>query len=134
MCSEPDLCPRLCLLKREEGQGFGFYLRKESGCRGHIVQQVAPWSAAERSGLRAGDRILEVNEVFVDNQEYTKVHTYDLKGCCSSTSIHLLLVASYTEFCFLQDEHLRSEIQAIPKQKCYHYEPVGKLWLYDVGM
>ncbi|XP_026780594.3 Na(+)/H(+) exchange regulatory cofactor NHE-RF3 [Pangasianodon hypophthalmus] len=70
---EPDLCPRLCPLKREEGQGFGFYLRKESGCRGHVVQQVAPWSAAERSGLRDGDRILEVNEDFVDNQEYSRV-------------------------------------------------------------
>lgn len=67
--------PRLCLLKREEGQGFGFYLRKESGYRGHVVHQVAPWSAAERSGLRDGDHILEVNEAFVDNQEYSKVKT-----------------------------------------------------------
>lgn len=73
LSSEPDLHPRLCLLKREEGQGFGFCLRKETGCRGHIVHQVAPWSAAERSGLRDGDRILEINEVFVDNQEYSKV-------------------------------------------------------------
>ncbi|KAL6471061.1 hypothetical protein MHYP_G00197110 [Metynnis hypsauchen] len=71
--TEPALCPRLCLLKREEGEGFGFYLRKETGCRGHVVQQVAPWSAAERSGLRDGDRVLEVNENFVDNQEYEKV-------------------------------------------------------------
>ncbi|XP_060743575.1 Na(+)/H(+) exchange regulatory cofactor NHE-RF3 [Tachysurus vachellii] len=70
---EPDFCPRLCLLKREVGQGFGFCLRKESGCRGHVVHQVTPWSAAERSGLSDGDRILEVNEAFVDNQEYTKV-------------------------------------------------------------
>ncbi|KAI4904562.1 hypothetical protein NFI96_029625 [Prochilodus magdalenae] len=70
---EPAVCPRLCLLKREEGEGFGFCLRKETGCRGHVVQQVAPWSAAERSGLRDGDRVLEVNEDFVDNQEYEKV-------------------------------------------------------------
>lgn len=75
LSSEPDLCLRSCLLKREVGQGFGFYLRKESGCRGHVVQQVAPWSAAERSGLRDGDRILQVNEAFVDDQEYTKVKT-----------------------------------------------------------
>lgn len=73
LSSEPDLCPRLCLLKREEGQGFGFYLRKESGCGGYVVQQVTPWSAAERSGLRDGDRILEINEDFVDNQAYSKV-------------------------------------------------------------
>lgn len=98
MSSEPDLCLRLCLLKREESQGFGFYLRKQSGCRGHIVQQVAPWSAAERSGLRDGDRILEVNEDFVDNQEYAKVQNHDIKRCCLSNSICLLIVASYTEF------------------------------------
>ncbi|XP_026869203.2 Na(+)/H(+) exchange regulatory cofactor NHE-RF3 [Electrophorus electricus] len=69
----PDLCPRLCLLKREEGEGFGFYLREDQGCRGHVVQQVTPWSAAQRSGLRDGDRILEVNEHFVDNQEHSEV-------------------------------------------------------------
>uniref|UniRef100_A0A3B1K3H5 Na(+)/H(+) exchange regulatory cofactor NHE-RF3-like n=1 Tax=Astyanax mexicanus TaxID=7994 RepID=A0A3B1K3H5_ASTMX len=71
--TEPAVKPRLCLLKREEGVGFGFFLRKERSCRGHVVQQVSPWSAAERSGLRDGDRVLEVNEDFVDNQEYEKV-------------------------------------------------------------
>ncbi|XP_072548209.1 Na(+)/H(+) exchange regulatory cofactor NHE-RF3 [Salminus brasiliensis] len=71
--TEPAVSPRLCLLKREEGEGFGFYLRNERGCRGHVVQQVALWSAAERSGLRDGDHVLEVNEDFVDNQEYEKV-------------------------------------------------------------
>ncbi|KAF4086023.1 hypothetical protein AMELA_G00101370 [Ameiurus melas] len=88
---EPDLCPRLCLLKREEGEGFGFNLRKESGCRGHVVQQVAPWSAAERSGLRDGDRILEVNENFVDNQEYSKVV---LKVQASGLQLCLLVLSA----------------------------------------
>ncbi|KAF7699967.1 Na(+)/H(+) exchange regulatory cofactor NHE-RF3 isoform X2 [Silurus meridionalis] len=88
---EPNLCPRLCLLVREQGQGFGFHLRKESGCRGHVVQQVAPWSAAERSGLRDGDRILEVNEDFVDNQEYSKVV---LKVQASGLQLCLLVLNS----------------------------------------
>ncbi|XP_058269762.1 Na(+)/H(+) exchange regulatory cofactor NHE-RF3 isoform X1 [Hemibagrus wyckioides] len=88
---EPDLCPRSCLLKREVGQGFGFYLRKESGCRGHVAQQVAPWSAAERSGLRDGDHILEVNEAFVDDQEYTKVV---LKVQASGLQLCLLVLSA----------------------------------------
>ncbi|XP_076833499.1 Na(+)/H(+) exchange regulatory cofactor NHE-RF3 isoform X2 [Brachyhypopomus gauderio] len=87
----PDVCPRLCLLKREEGQGFGFYLQKETGCRGHVVQQVASWSAAERSGLRDGDRILEVNEDFVDNQEHSKVV---LKVQASGLHVCLLVLSA----------------------------------------
>ncbi|XP_062872560.1 Na(+)/H(+) exchange regulatory cofactor NHE-RF3 [Trichomycterus rosablanca] len=89
--AEPDLRPKLCLLKREENQSFGFYLRKESGCRGHVVQQIAPWGAAERSGLRDGDRILEVNEDFVDNQDYLKVV---LKVQASGLHLYLLVLSA----------------------------------------
>uniref|UniRef100_A0A673L473 Na(+)/H(+) exchange regulatory cofactor NHE-RF4-like n=1 Tax=Sinocyclocheilus rhinocerous TaxID=307959 RepID=A0A673L473_9TELE len=70
---EPDVHPRLCVLKREEGQGFGFYLSKDAGCRGHVVRQVESWSSTERGGLRKGDRILEVNEDFVDDKEHSTV-------------------------------------------------------------
>lgn len=73
MSTEPDAHPRLCVLKREEGQGFGFYLSKDTGCRGHVVRQVEPWSSAERGGLKKGDRVLEVNEDFVDDKEHSTV-------------------------------------------------------------
>uniref|UniRef100_A0A673L173 PDZ domain-containing protein n=1 Tax=Sinocyclocheilus rhinocerous TaxID=307959 RepID=A0A673L173_9TELE len=69
--TEPDVHPRMCVLKREEGQGFGFYLSKDAGCRGHVVRQVEPWSSAELGGLKKGDRILEVNEDFVDDKEHS---------------------------------------------------------------
>uniref|UniRef100_A0A8C2KYC1 PDZ domain containing 3a n=1 Tax=Cyprinus carpio TaxID=7962 RepID=A0A8C2KYC1_CYPCA len=69
--TEPDVHPRMCVLKREEGQGFGFYMSKDAGCRGHVVRQVEPWSSAERGGLKKGDRILEVNEDFVDDKEHS---------------------------------------------------------------
>ncbi|XP_026082954.1 Na(+)/H(+) exchange regulatory cofactor NHE-RF3-like [Carassius auratus] len=58
---------------RDEGQGFGFFLSKDAGCRGHVVRQVESWSSAEQGGLRKGDRILEVNEDFVDDKEHSTV-------------------------------------------------------------
>ncbi|XP_066500970.1 Na(+)/H(+) exchange regulatory cofactor NHE-RF4 [Hoplias malabaricus] len=87
--TEPDVRPRLCLLNRGEGEGFGFSLRKEKGCRGHMVQQVTPWSPAQRSGLQDGDRVIEVNEDFVDNQEYEKVV---LKVQASGSQLFLLVL------------------------------------------
>ncbi|XP_030633965.1 Na(+)/H(+) exchange regulatory cofactor NHE-RF3 [Chanos chanos] len=71
--TEPELRPRLCLLKREEGQSFGFYLCQDKGFRGHKVQHVDLWSTACRSGLRDGDHILEVNGEFVDNKDHSAV-------------------------------------------------------------
>lgn len=68
--------PRLCALKREQGQCLGFYLSKDAGCRGHVVRQVEPWSCAERGGLREGDRVLEVNENFVDDKDHLTVRAH----------------------------------------------------------
>lgn len=66
--------PRLCVLKREEGESFGFHLRVEKGLRGHVVRQVTQWGVAERNGVKDGDRLLEVNENFVDDAEHTEVN------------------------------------------------------------
>ncbi|CAB1348538.1 unnamed protein product [Coregonus sp. 'balchen'] len=59
---DPDLSPvpRLCQIKCKEGQSLGFNLRMERSCRGYVVRQVDPWSPAELSGLKDGDRVLEV--------------------------------------------------------------------------
>ncbi|KAL0993776.1 hypothetical protein UPYG_G00113800 [Umbra pygmaea] len=59
------LTPRLCILKREEGESFGFRLRVERGCHGHVIRQVTASGVADCSGLKDGDRLLEVNESFV---------------------------------------------------------------------
>uniref|UniRef100_A0A8C4TGI1 PDZ domain containing 3a n=1 Tax=Erpetoichthys calabaricus TaxID=27687 RepID=A0A8C4TGI1_ERPCA len=52
---------------------FGFCLRLEEATEGHVIRQVEPWSLAERSGLQDGDRVLEINGVFVDHLEHNKV-------------------------------------------------------------
>uniref|UniRef100_A0A667Z9L5 NHERF family PDZ scaffold protein 4b n=1 Tax=Myripristis murdjan TaxID=586833 RepID=A0A667Z9L5_9TELE len=65
--------PRLCILRREEGQSYGFHLRVERGFQGHIIRNVTPLGVAERSGLRDGDRLLEVNNCFVDDVPHPEV-------------------------------------------------------------
>ncbi|XP_066504674.1 NHERF family PDZ scaffold protein 4b [Hoplias malabaricus] len=65
--------PRVCVLKREEGQNLGFHLRVERGHQGHVVRNVDVRGVAERGGLRDGDCLLEVNEMFVGDLEHVKV-------------------------------------------------------------
>lgn len=75
LCAEPEPSPlpRMCHLKRLEGQNFGFYLQADQSGRAPEVLTVEQWSPAELSGLREGDRVLEVNEDFVDKMDFHKV-------------------------------------------------------------
>ncbi|XP_034540533.1 PDZ domain containing 3b isoform X2 [Notolabrus celidotus] len=69
--SKPN--PRLCVLKREEGETYAFNLRVEGGREGHIIRNVASGGVAERSGLRDGDRLLEVNNCYVNDVPHPEV-------------------------------------------------------------
>ncbi|KAL2085831.1 hypothetical protein ACEWY4_019151 [Coilia grayii] len=71
--TETDVPLQLCRLKREQGQGFGFHLQRQDGIQGHRVGRVEPWSAAERSGLRKGHQVLEVNGKYVHHKEHAQV-------------------------------------------------------------
>lgn len=65
--------PRLCVLKREEWESYGFHLRVERGRQGHIIKNVASGGVAGRSGLQDGDRLLEVNNCYVDDVPHPEV-------------------------------------------------------------
>ncbi|XP_062289065.1 NHERF family PDZ scaffold protein 4b isoform X1 [Scomber scombrus] len=65
--------PRLCALKREEGESYGFHLRVERGRHGHIIRNVVSGGVAGRSGLQDGDRLLEVNNCYVDDVPHPEV-------------------------------------------------------------
>nr|XP_033494233.1 Na(+)/H(+) exchange regulatory cofactor NHE-RF3-like [Epinephelus lanceolatus] len=65
--------PRLCVLKREEGESYAFHLRVERGCQGHVIRNVVSGGIAACSGLKDGDRLLGVNNCYVDDVPHPEV-------------------------------------------------------------
>lgn len=65
---------RSCFLKlRPDFQGYGFNLQAEKGKPGQFIGKVEAGSPAEVSGLRLGDRLLEVNGVNVTGETHGQV-------------------------------------------------------------
>ncbi|KQK73460.1 Na(+)/H(+) exchange regulatory cofactor NHE-RF1 [Amazona aestiva] len=72
MSSSAVPAARLCRLERGP-DGYGFHLHGEKGKPGQFIRLVEPGSPAERSGLRAGDRLLEVDGENVERQGHQQV-------------------------------------------------------------
>ena len=71
--------PRLCFLSTggpNPNPGFGFHLRGERTRGGQWIRRVEPGSCAELSGLRAGDRVVEVNGENVERETHHQVSRY----------------------------------------------------------
>ncbi|XP_069729039.1 Na(+)/H(+) exchange regulatory cofactor NHE-RF1 [Phaenicophaeus curvirostris] len=64
--------PRLCRLQRGP-DGYGFHLHGEKGKPGQFIRLVEAGSPAERSGLRAGDRLVEVDGENVERESHQQV-------------------------------------------------------------
>jgi len=67
--------PRVCHLHRvPDYDGYGFKLRAEEGKPGQFISDVDAGSPADTAGLRDGDRIVRVNGVNVNNEDYSQVN------------------------------------------------------------
>ncbi|XP_054850633.1 Na(+)/H(+) exchange regulatory cofactor NHE-RF2 isoform X1 [Eublepharis macularius] len=90
--------PRLCAMQKGDN-GYGFHLHGEKGKSGQFIRKVEPDSPAEAAGLRAGDRVVEVNGVNVEKETHHQV-VQRIKAVEAET--RLLVVDKET------DEYLRN--------------------------
>lgn len=67
-----ELRPRLCFMKKG-ANGYGFNLHSDKSKPGQFIRAVDPGSPAEASGLRAQDRIVEVNGVCMEGKQHGDV-------------------------------------------------------------
>lgn len=67
-----ELRPRLCFISKGE-RGYGFHLHGERSRGGQFIRKVEPGSCADLAGLRAGDRVVEVNGENVENETHHEV-------------------------------------------------------------
>ncbi|KAI4897190.1 hypothetical protein NFI96_014899 [Prochilodus magdalenae] len=67
-----DLRPRLCVLEKGS-DGYGFHLHGEKMKAGQFIRLVETGSPADRSGLRAGDRLVFVNGERVEGESHQQV-------------------------------------------------------------
>ncbi|KAJ7315985.1 hypothetical protein JRQ81_002147 [Phrynocephalus forsythii] len=90
---QSQLLPRLCCPEKGPN-GYGFHLHGEKGKVGQFIRLVEPDSPAEKSGLRAGDRLVEVNGENVEKESHQQV-VNRIRG--SPGSVRLLVVDAETD-------------------------------------
>uniref|UniRef100_A0A3Q1G1C5 NHERF family PDZ scaffold protein 4b n=2 Tax=Acanthochromis polyacanthus TaxID=80966 RepID=A0A3Q1G1C5_9TELE len=114
--SESTPTPRLCVLKREEEESYGFHLRVEKGCQGHVIRNVVSGGVAERHGLHNGDRLLEVNNCYVvdapDAEVARKIKLSGQQLCL------LVLDGEEYELAVARGHDLRSLVRAYKDEDC----------------
>jgi len=70
--SEPQ--PRLChVRKRPDFNGYGFNLHTEKDKLGQLIGKIDGNSPAEDAGLKEGDKIIEINEAHVGQENHNQV-------------------------------------------------------------
>lgn len=90
---QDELRPRLCCMKKGPN-GYGFNLHSDKAKPGQYVRAVDPDSPAEASGLKAQDRIIEVNGVCMEGKPHSEVVTAIKVG---GDETRLLVVDSETD-------------------------------------
>lgn len=65
--------PKVISLTKRPGHSFGFYLRVEHAVEGHLIRCLEMGGPAELSGMKDGDRVLQVNGTPVDELTHSEV-------------------------------------------------------------
>ena len=117
---------RLCCLKRWSNvSGYGFHLQEEKGRPGHYVGMVDGGTPAHASGLREGDKVIEVNGVNIEERSHSEV--VDLIG--KSAKAVRILVVTDDVYEYFQNKKIRinESMNHIKVIECpSHMVPVGK--------
>ncbi|XP_056090300.1 Na(+)/H(+) exchange regulatory cofactor NHE-RF2 [Rhinichthys klamathensis goyatoka] len=69
---ERELRPRLCYLTKGD-RGYGFHLHGERNSGAQFIRKIEPGSPSDLSGLRSGDRVVEVNGENVEGETHHQV-------------------------------------------------------------
>ncbi|XP_064832494.1 Na(+)/H(+) exchange regulatory cofactor NHE-RF3-like [Oncorhynchus masou masou] len=85
--------PKLCYLAKSSG-GYGFSLRSVKGEVGMFMAEVNPGGAAEKAGVKANDRLIEVNGENMENATHDQIVE---KVKASGSRIMFLLVDEDTD-------------------------------------
>ncbi|XP_030256096.1 Na(+)/H(+) exchange regulatory cofactor NHE-RF1a [Sparus aurata] len=99
------LRPRLCHMKRG-ASGYGFNLHSEKSKPGQFIRAVDEDSPAQRAGLRAQDKIIQVNRVSVISMQHSEVVAAIKAGGDETT---MLVVDAETEEFFKRCNVLPTE-------------------------
>ncbi|XP_051889246.1 Na(+)/H(+) exchange regulatory cofactor NHE-RF1-like [Pristis pectinata] len=91
--TKEQLRPRLCVISKGPN-GYGFHLHGEKGKTGQFIRLVEAGSPAEGAGLRAGDKVVQVNGDNVEQDNHQQV-VQKIKAVADET--RLLVVDRETE-------------------------------------
>lgn len=69
---ERELRPRLCYVTKGD-RGYGFHLHGERNRGAQYIRRIEPGSPADLSGLKSGDRVVEVNGENVEGETHQQV-------------------------------------------------------------
>ncbi|KAM8999033.1 Na(+)/H(+) exchange regulatory cofactor NHE-RF1 isoform X2 [Sarcophilus harrisii] len=120
--------PRLCNLEKGPN-GYGFHLHGEKGKVGQFIRLVEPGSPAEKAGLLAGDRLVEVNGENVEQESHQQVVS---RIRAALNSVRLLVVDPETDERLqklgiqVREELLRGEAEPSPQRAAEKQEDGGE--------
>ncbi|XP_067860529.1 Na(+)/H(+) exchange regulatory cofactor NHE-RF1-like [Heptranchias perlo] len=91
--AKDQLRPRLCVISKG-ATGYGFHLHGEKGKTGQFIRLVEAASPAEKAGLKAGDKVMQVNGDNVEQDSHQQV-VQKIKAVANET--RLLVVDRETD-------------------------------------